>query len=96
MSCKNYQCYQRDCSGACGTSQTARQMMNEEEYKKYSKEKENTLEEYFNLAIKSSITEDLLDMEVLEEIINFSTSEQAWKKINELKDLIKLLIQNNN
>ena len=96
MSCQNYKCYQRDCSGACGTSQTARQMMNEEEYKNYSKEKENTLEKYFNLAIKSSITKDLLDIGVLREISNFSTAEQAWKKINEIKDLIKLLIQNDN
>lgn len=87
--------YYQSKESASGYRKTARELMPEEEYKRYWQYRQDIYEEYFDLAIKSDITEDLLDPNVFLEITDFYTSEQAWEKINEMKDLCELLKESN-
>ena len=85
-------CYRRqDCIGACGTSQTAKEVMSNHEYIRYKRKKDELMEQYFFYAEQSEFANQLMSKKVLLEICKFENIEKAWKKLNEIEELIEQL-----
>ena len=64
---------------AYGTSNTAWDLMTKEEYSKYKEKKEEFLNKIFDS------TDDIKLIEIMSQITNFSSSKEAWEKLELLK-----------